>query len=143
MLVLLSITLQNDSNECEKIDVDMCSDCWRRSLISTYQVSNIVQGKNLLCFSGLQCYWKIFILFQSQEIPSANDFKLYTFDFSDFELTDDDTILASIQLMQELDFMNAVHTKQLVTFVVNNSYNYIYIICVCACVCVIYKWMRG
>ena len=25
-------------------------------LISTYQVSNIVQGKNLLCFSGLQCY---------------------------------------------------------------------------------------
>lgn len=49
----------------------------------------------------------------SQEIPSANDFKLYTFDFSDFELTDDDTILASIQLMQELDFMNAVHTKQL------------------------------
>lgn len=112
-------------------------------LISTYQVSNIVQGKNLLCFSGLQCYWNIFILFQSQEIPSANDFKLYTFDFSDFELTDDDTILASIQLMQELDFMNAVHTKQLVTFVVNNSYNYIYIICVCACVCVIYKWMRG
>ena len=81
-------------------------------------------------------------LFQSQEIPSANDFKLYTFDFSDFELTDDDTILASIQLMQELDFMNAVHTKQLVTFVVNNSYNYIYIyicVCTCACVCVIYK----
>ena len=25
-------------------------------LISTYQVSNIVQGKNLLCFSDLQCY---------------------------------------------------------------------------------------
>ena len=74
-------------------------------------------------------------LFQSQEIPSANDFKLYTFDFSDFELTDDDTILASIQLMQELDFMNAVHTKQPVTFFVNNSYNYIYI-CVCVCVCV-------
>lgn len=27
MLVLLSINLQNDSNECEKIDLDMCSDC--------------------------------------------------------------------------------------------------------------------
>ncbi|XP_022796615.1 cGMP-specific 3',5'-cyclic phosphodiesterase-like isoform X2 [Stylophora pistillata] len=48
-----------------------------------------------------------------QEIPSADDFKLYTFEFSDFELTDDETILASIRLMQELDFMNAVHTKQL------------------------------
>ncbi|XP_078354204.1 cGMP-specific 3',5'-cyclic phosphodiesterase-like [Oculina patagonica] len=47
-----------------------------------------------------------------QEVSSADYFKLYTFEFSDFELTDDDTVVASIRMMLELDFMNAVHTKQ-------------------------------
>lgn len=54
--------------------------------------------------------------FQIQEVSSADYFKLYTFEFSDFELTDDDTVVASIRMMLELDFMNAVHTKQRVSY---------------------------
>ena len=50
--------------------------------------------------------------FQSQEVLSADHWKLYTFEFNDFELTDDETILASIRIMLELDFLDAVHTKQ-------------------------------
>lgn len=49
---------------------------------------------------------------QFQEIKSADGFKLYTFEFNDLELSDDETILASIRMMLELDFLNAVHTKQ-------------------------------
>ena len=54
--------------------------------------------------------------FQIQEVPRADYFKLYTFEFSDFELTDDETIVASIRMMLELDFMNAVHCKHVVSY---------------------------
>ncbi|XP_068745612.1 cGMP-specific 3',5'-cyclic phosphodiesterase-like [Montipora capricornis] len=47
-----------------------------------------------------------------QKIESADYYKLYTFEFNDFELTDDETILSSIRIMLELGFMNAVHTKE-------------------------------
>ena len=57
----------------------------------------------------------MFTLFQNKELPSADQFKLHTFEFNDFELTDDETILASIRMMLELDFLNAVHTKREVT----------------------------
>lgn len=55
MLVLLSITLQNDSKK-KLIWICVVTVEGGVYLISTYQVSNIVQGKNLLCFSGLQYY---------------------------------------------------------------------------------------
>ena len=54
----------------------------------------------------------MFALFQNLELPSADHFKLHTFEFNDFELTDDETILASIRMMLELDFLNAVHAKR-------------------------------
>ena len=57
----------------------------------------------------------MFALFQDLELPSADHFKLHTFEFNDFELTDDETILASIRMMLELDFLNTVHTKREVT----------------------------
>jgi len=48
----------------------------------------------------------------SQEMKSADHYKLDTFEFNDFVLSDDETILASIRMMLELDFLNAVHAKQ-------------------------------
>lgn len=59
--------------------------------------------------------------FQIQKVLSADYFKLYTFEFNDFELTDDETILASIRMMLELDFMNVMHTKQRVSDYVNSD----------------------
>ena len=57
----------------------------------------------------------LFVLFQNLELPSADHYKLHTFEFNDFELTDDETLLASIRMMLELDFLNVVHTKREVT----------------------------
>lgn len=71
-----------------------------------------------LLFFSLQSLLYIHVMFtrfQSLETPSADHFKLYTFEFNDLELTDDETVLASIRMMLELDFLNAVHTKREVT----------------------------
>ncbi|XP_029206417.2 cGMP-specific 3',5'-cyclic phosphodiesterase-like [Acropora millepora] len=46
-----------------------------------------------------------------EKIESADYYKLYAFEFNDFDLTDDETILSSLRIMFELGFMNAVHAK--------------------------------
>ena len=48
---------------------------------------------------------------QKEKIESADYYKLYAFEFNDFDLTDDETILSSLRIMFELGFMNAVHAK--------------------------------
>ena len=54
----------------------------------------------------------VFVLFQNMKLHSAQHWKLLTFEFDDFELTDDETISASIRMFLDLDFLDAVHTKQ-------------------------------
>ena len=49
---------------------------------------------------------------QSLEIPSASYFKLDTFEFSDFDLSDDETVLASFVIFQELEFLNSMHIRK-------------------------------
>ena len=46
------------------------------------------------------------------EVHSAQHWKLLTFEFNDFDLTDDETISASIRIFLDLNFLDAVHTKQ-------------------------------
>lgn len=48
----------------------------------------------------------------NMKLHSAQHWKLLTFEFDDFELTDDETISASIRMFLDLDFLDAVHTKQ-------------------------------
>ena len=80
-----------------------------RSWVSGFRVLHSLQN---LLYGDV---YVMFTLFQNQETPSADHFKLYTFEFNDLELTHDETILASIRMMLELDFLNAVHTKREVT----------------------------
>ena len=51
------------------------------------------------------------VVCQKEKIESADYYKLYAFEFNDFDLTDDETILSSLRIMFELGFMNAVHAK--------------------------------
>lgn len=83
--------------------------CFCRSWVSGFRFLHFLQS----LLHGDVCV--MCTLFQNQEVLSADHFKLYTFEFNDFELTDDETILASIRMMLELDFLNAVHTKREVT----------------------------
>lgn len=83
--------------------------CFCRSWVSGFRFLHFLQS----LLHGDVCV--MCTLFQNKEVLSADHFKLYTFEFNDFELTDDETILASIRMMLELDFLNAVHTKREVT----------------------------
>ena len=51
------------------------------------------------------------VVCQKEKIESADYYKLFAFEFNDFDLTDDETILSSLRIMFELGFMNAVHAK--------------------------------
>ena len=62
-------------------------------------------------------------------MKSAVHYKLDTFEFNDFVLSDDETILASIRMMLELDFLNAVHAKQEVSGVIIwNGLRWLYVV---------------
>ena len=45
------------------------------------------------------------MLFQTAVIPSANDYKLLEYSFSDFGFDDDDTLKASVRMFLELDLL--------------------------------------
>ena len=49
------------------------------------------------------------LLLQKMPIPSVIHYRLLDYSFSDFELSDDDTIKASIRMFLEMDLLNKFH----------------------------------
>lgn len=46
---------------------------------------------------------------QSMKVESAQHFNLYSFEFSDFDLTEDDTCQATLRMFIEFDLINKFH----------------------------------
>ena len=88
--------------------------------------------------SWVLCFIVFFVsrvVCQKEKIESADYYKLYAFEFNDFDLTDDETILSSLRIMFELGFMNAVHAK----LEVNSETRFFYR----RCMYVYWCWMPG
>ncbi|KXJ28648.1 cGMP-specific 3',5'-cyclic phosphodiesterase [Exaiptasia diaphana] len=47
----------------------------------------------------------------SQKIRTAKEYEIYTFEFDDMKLTDDETLLASVRMFMELDILEIFHIK--------------------------------
>ena len=54
----------------------------------------------------LQSFVFLFLNLQLESIPTADDYRLYTFDFDDLGMKDDDTIRATIRMFVDADLIN-------------------------------------